>query len=32
MQVTVGQGPNISTGLGKGGFLPEYISKHVSFP
>lgn len=32
MQVTVGQRPNISTGLCKSGFLPEHISKHVSFP
>lgn len=32
MQVTVGQGPNVGAGLGKGGFLPEHISKHISFP
>lgn len=32
MQVTVGQGPNVGTGLGQGGFLPEHISKHVTFP
>lgn len=32
MEVTVGQGPHIGTGLGKGGFLPEHVSKHVSFP
>lgn len=31
MQIAVGQGPHIGTGLGKGGFLPEHISKHVSF-
>lgn len=31
MQVTVGQGPNVGTGLGKGGFLPEHISKHITF-
>lgn len=32
MQVTVGQGPDVGTGLGKGGFLPEHVSKHVSLP
>lgn len=32
MQVAVGQSPNIGTGLGKGGLLPEYVSKYVSFP
>lgn len=32
VQVTVGQGPNVGTGLGKGGFFPEHISKHISFP
>lgn len=32
MQVTVGQGPHVGTGLGKGGFLPEHVSKHVPFP
>lgn len=32
VQVAVGQGPHVGTGLGQGGFLPEHISKHVSFP
>lgn len=32
MQVAVGQGPHVSTGLGQGGFLPEHVSKDISFP
>lgn len=32
VEVAVGQGPNVSTGLCKGSFLPENVSKHVSFP